>query len=74
MAHTVSARRGGGGGRQKPARVVNADVPERLVQRQEGWKSSTCKNMYVEDSLKDMLSVSHAILHQWLSGQLSLSS
>ena len=41
---THSLRSGGGGG---ATAVANAGVPERLLQRQGGWKSSTCKNMYV---------------------------
>ena len=41
--------------------AANAGIPERLLQRQGGWRSAASKDVYVQDSLEAMLSVSSAI-------------
>jgi hypothetical protein len=41
--------------------VAAAGVPDRVFQRHGGWRSVGCKNIYVQDSLEERLSVTKAI-------------
>ena len=43
-----------------------AGVPDRLIQRQGGWRSETCMRMYFKESLSAMLSVSKALAIHYL--------
>ena len=42
--------------------AAQAGVAERLLQRHGGWRCGSSKDMYVEESMNDLLSVSRAIL------------
>ena len=46
--------------------AARAHIPDRLIQRHGGWLCHESKDKYINDSLNDALSVSHAVLRSQL--------